>query len=111
MGGSVAWQIGSWLKAPKSFTKVLVSAGGGAGLAAVFNAPIAGLIFTMEELLHTTKPIILMVVGATVFWADAWGAIFNWMGLNKEHGSFHAVHGFQLRRLWKTQSVYAKMNL
>ena len=96
MGGSVAWQIGSWLKAPKSFTKVLVSAGGGAGLAAVFNAPIAGLIFTMEELLHSTKPIILMVIGATVFWADAWGAIFNWMGLNKEHGSFHAVHGFQL---------------
>ena len=96
MGGSVAWQIGAWLKAPKSFTKVLVSAGGGAGLAAVFNAPIAGLIFTMEELLHSTKPIILMVVGATVFWADAWGAIFNWMGLNKEHGSFHEIHGFQL---------------
>ena len=79
MGGSVAWQIGSWLKAPKSFTKVLVSAGGGAGLAAVFNAPIAGLIFTMEELLQTTRPIVLMVVGVTVFWADAWGAILSWM--------------------------------
>ena len=96
MGGSVAWQIGSWLKAPKSFTKVLVSAGGGAGLAAVFNAPIAGLIFTMEELLQTTRPIVLMVVGVTVFWADAWGAILSWMGLNKEHGAFNEIHGFQL---------------
>lgn len=96
MGGSVAWQIGSWLKAPKTFTKVLVSAGGGAGLAAVFNAPLAGLIFTMEELLHTTKPIILMVVGVTVFWSDALGAIFNRMGLNRGDGSFHEIHGFQL---------------
>lgn len=96
MGGSVAWQIGSWLKAPKTFTKVLVSAGGGAGLAAVFNAPLAGLIFTMEELLHTTRPIILMVVGVTVFWSDALGAIFNRMGLNRGDGSFHEIHGFQL---------------
>ena len=58
MGGA-AWQIAKWIKAPKSFTKIIVSAGGGAGLAAVFNAPIAGLFFTIEELLHTTTPVVM----------------------------------------------------
>lgn len=45
MGGSVAWQFARWLKAPVSFRRVIVAAGGGAGLAAVFSAPIGGFIY------------------------------------------------------------------
>lgn len=96
MGGAVAWQISKWIKAPKSFTKIIVSAGGGAGLAAVFNAPIAGLFFAIEELLHTTTPLVMGVVAVTAFWSDAWGAIFNWLGVDKENGGFHGVYGFQI---------------
>ncbi|MCP4972606.1 MAG: ClC family H(+)/Cl(-) exchange transporter, partial [Prochlorococcus sp.] len=33
MGGSVAWQLARWLKAPIAFRRVIVAAGGGAGLA------------------------------------------------------------------------------
>ena len=40
MGGSVAWQMARWLKAPLAFRRVLVAAGGGAGIAAVFSAPL-----------------------------------------------------------------------
>ena len=96
MGGAVAWQIAKWVKAPKSFTKIIVSAGGGAGLAAVFNAPIAGIFFAIEELLHNTTPLVMGLVAVTAFWSDAWGTIFNWLGLDKEHGGFHGVYGFQI---------------
>jgi len=37
MGGSVAWQMAKWLKAPTAFRRVIVAAGGGAGIAAVFS--------------------------------------------------------------------------
>jgi len=40
MGGSVAWKMAKWLKAPISFRRVIVAAGGGAGIAAIFSAPI-----------------------------------------------------------------------
>ena len=43
MGGSVAWQMSRWLKAPAAFRRMIVAAGGGAGIAAVFSAPIGGL--------------------------------------------------------------------
>ena len=70
----------------KVFYKDNISAGGGAGLAAVFNAPIAGLFFTIEELLHTTTPVVMGVVAVTTFWSDAWGVVFNWLGVDKENG-------------------------
>ena len=52
MGGSVAWQMAKWLKAPVSFRRVIVAAGGGAGIAAVFSAPLGGFIYAIEELLN-----------------------------------------------------------
>ena len=47
MGGSVAWQMARWLKAPLAFRRVLVAAGGGAGIAAVFSAPLGGFIYAI----------------------------------------------------------------
>ncbi|HTQ12223.1 MAG TPA: H(+)/Cl(-) exchange transporter ClcA [Fimbriimonadaceae bacterium] len=50
MGASVGKFIGDSLRAPRRSRGALVSAGAGAGLAAAFNAPLAGFIFVMEEL-------------------------------------------------------------
>ena len=62
MGGSVAWQMARWLKAPLAFRRVLVAAGGGAGIAAVFSAPLGGFIYAIEELLNSARPVILLLV-------------------------------------------------
>jgi len=71
MGGSVAWKMANWLKAPISFRRVIVAAGGGAGIAAIFSAPIGGFVYAIEELLNSARPVVLLLVVVTTFWADS----------------------------------------
>ena len=82
MGGSVAWKMAQWLKAPVAFRRVIVAAGSGAGIAAVFSAPIGGFIYAIEELLNSSRPVILLLVIVTTFWADTWANILQGQGFN-----------------------------
>jgi CIC family chloride channel protein len=49
MGGSMGAAISDWLEVPTRDRLVLIAAGAGAGLAAAFNAPLAGVMFVLEE--------------------------------------------------------------
>ncbi|MBX3358060.1 MAG: H(+)/Cl(-) exchange transporter ClcA [Phycisphaeraceae bacterium] len=50
MGAAVAQVVSRVLRVPAADVPQLLSAGAGAGLAAAFNAPLAGLVFVIEEL-------------------------------------------------------------
>ena len=100
MGGSVAWQMARWLKAPVAFRRVIVAAGGGAGIAAVFSAPIGGFIYAIEELLNSARPVVLLLVVVTTFWADTWADILQGLGLDPSAGGFHSSLGFQVERTY-----------
>jgi CIC family chloride channel protein len=52
MGASVAHLVGRILRRSGSECRILLAAGAGAGLATAFNAPIAGAVFVLEELLR-----------------------------------------------------------
>jgi CIC family chloride channel protein len=52
MGAAIADTVGRVFRRSWSDNKVLFAAGAGAGLATAFNAPIAGAIFVLEELLR-----------------------------------------------------------
>ena len=52
MGASVAELIGRVFKRRRPDAQVLLAAGAGAGLATAFNAPIAGAVFVLEELVR-----------------------------------------------------------
>ncbi|HTU54843.1 MAG TPA: H(+)/Cl(-) exchange transporter ClcA, partial [Acetobacteraceae bacterium] len=50
MGASIAYQAGKLFRRNWADCRVLLAAGAGAGLATAFNAPIAGAVFVLEEL-------------------------------------------------------------
>jgi CIC family chloride channel protein len=52
MGGTVGRLVGDVLRRMVSEPWTLIAAGAGAGLAVAFNAPLAAVLFVMEELLH-----------------------------------------------------------
>ncbi len=56
MGGAVADGIARGLKLSAPDRLTLTAAGAGAGLAAAFNAPLAGLVFVLEEVQRDFRP-------------------------------------------------------
>ena len=52
MGASISHLLGKIFRRNWPDCRVLLAAGAGAGLAAVFNAPIAGAVFVLEELVR-----------------------------------------------------------
>jgi len=49
MGASIAKALGSWFSFSQKDTRALWGAGGAAGLTAAFNAPMASVLFILEE--------------------------------------------------------------
>ena len=54
IGAGLGSLIGRWRRLPPEYLKTLVAAGAAAGVAAVFNAPIAGVMYALEVLLRQT---------------------------------------------------------
>lgn len=70
LGGAVASSLSRFLSLPRSETSLLLAAGAGAGIAASFQAPLAGALFALEIVLsdfdvRTFAPVVLACVTAT----------------------------------------------
>jgi CIC family chloride channel protein len=66
MGASSADTLAKLFKRNLQDRRVLLAAGAGAGLAVAFNAPIAGAIFVLEELVRRFEPrIAIVALGAS----------------------------------------------
>jgi len=70
IGATVGQGISQLLGRLKIEEKFLITSGASAGLAAAFNAPLAGVIFAMEELNKNFSPAILMSTVAASLSAD-----------------------------------------
>lgn len=68
MGAAVGKLIAEVLRVPAKAAPRLMACGGGAGLAAAFHAPLAGFIFTIEELQRefSTLTYVMALVAAVV---------------------------------------------
>jgi chloride channel protein, CIC family len=66
MGAVVAELIGKWFRRSWPDQRILLAAGAGAGLAVAFNAPIAGAVFVIEELVRRLETrIAIAALGAS----------------------------------------------
>lgn len=66
MGASIAHAVAGTFRRGWADCRALVAAGAGAGLATAFNAPIAGAVFVLEELVGRFEPRMAMVaIGAS----------------------------------------------
>ncbi|MDX2255160.1 MAG: chloride channel protein [Pseudanabaenaceae cyanobacterium bins.39] len=59
VGAAIAGQVSQWIPNSPEYQRQLIAAGAAAGLAAGFNAPIAGVLFVIEELLHDVSSLTL----------------------------------------------------
>lgn len=77
VGAAIAAHLNRWLPCSKERTRQLVAAGSGAGLAAAFNAPIAGVLFVVEELLKETSNMTIGTAILACFVASVATHLFN----------------------------------
>jgi len=72
MGGATGLMVSGWFRVTpgEGERKALISAGAGAGLAAAFNAPLAGVIFVLEELHGAFTPVIFVAAFLASVTAD-----------------------------------------
>jgi chloride channel protein, CIC family len=61
LGASLAATLSRLAPTTLEHRRQLIAAGAGAGLAAAFNAPLAGITFVMEELLREAKPATILI--------------------------------------------------
>ncbi|MFB2894851.1 chloride channel protein [Aerosakkonemataceae cyanobacterium BLCC-F50] len=73
IGASIAAQLSKWIPTSPEHRRQLLAAGAGAGLAAAFDAPMAGVLFVVEELLQDVSQLTL----GTAILASFIGAVLS----------------------------------
>ena len=71
IGSALGSTVGQFLKLNEERTKTLVACGAAGGIAAIFNAPIAGAIFAMEVILNRISSVYFGAVVISAVIADS----------------------------------------
>jgi CIC family chloride channel protein len=80
IGAAIGSTLGQWLKLPDGRLRTLVACGAAGGIAATFNAPLAGAFFALEVILvdwtaEAFAPVVVAAVSASVIGRTAFGNV------------------------------------
>lgn len=78
VGGLIGEGVGSIAKKPPAFRRYLITGGSGAGLAVAFNAPLTGVVFSLEETHRKFSPSILLAAFSAVLPAVLVSRLMLW---------------------------------
>lgn len=76
LGAAAGQGLGRILKRTRTEEKYLITSGASAGLAAAFNAPLAGVMFALEEVHRHFSPLVLLSAMSAALTADLVSARF-----------------------------------
>lgn len=77
MGGAIGQMAGGWFTTTPRERRTLIAAGAGAGLAGAFNAPLAGLVFVLEEIQRDFAPAMFVTTLIAAVTADVVTRLLN----------------------------------
>lgn len=97
LGSSIGQGMAESLKTSKTDRRVLIASGAASGLAAAFNAPIAGTMFVLEEVFHNFSPRVWMCALSGALSANF--ITSNFFGLTPVL-SIHGANSFPLQSYW-----------
>ncbi|WAA13199.1 chloride channel protein [Fervidibacillus halotolerans] len=60
LGAAIGQGVNEYLRGDKTEEKIMITSGASAGLSAAFNAPVAGLLFGLEEVHHHFSSVLLI---------------------------------------------------
>ena len=99
LGAALAAQLSYWLPTAPDHRRQMIAAGAGAGLAAGFHAPIAGVLFIIEELLHEVSGLTLGTAILSSFIGAVIAQEFGDQSLFKLLGQVAAQTSFSISEL------------
>lgn len=99
IGAAIAAQLSDWVPTSPVHRRQLIAAGAAAGLAAGFNAPIAGVLFVVEELLQDVSGLTLGTAILASFVGAVVSRLLGGNGFNGSSSSLELMTSFNVQAI------------